>query len=234
MWFLPLGEGDGDGPARAEVSRAVTCSRGTRAPCSAPYGGDFVVFDPTYHEVTRVQAGARPPRRPARVPPHAGGDGAHLDLPRDRRRPHVHRRRDRRPARRGDRAGGRRRDRPRAVRVAQPRARRPRRVVPDRRHAGRQRRLLPSQLDRHRRRRQPPHLGASHVGGLQGRPDAPAEVIWRLGGKKSDFAVDPAAIVRVPARRPPSSGRDDHDLRQRRGRADGQDAARAACGSRST
>ena len=34
--------------------------------------------------------------------------------------------------------------------------------------------------------------------------------MWRLGGKHSDFAIDPAAGVRLAARRPPPAGRHDH------------------------
>ena len=41
-------------------------------------------------------------------------------------------------------------------------------------------------------------------------------IVWRLGGKKSDFALGPGATLRLAARRAPHAGRDDHALRQRR------------------
>ena len=43
------------------------------------------------------------------------------------------------------------------------------------------------------------------------------KVLWRLGGKKSDFKLGDRGQVRLAARRSPPGRRDDHDLRQRGG-----------------
>ena len=54
------------------------------------------------------------------------------------------------------------------------------------------------------------------------------KVIWRLGGKKSDFAMGPGTQVRLAARRPPRRRRERDDvLRQRRRPAGGAAVARA-------
>ena len=117
-------------------------------------------------ELSRARAragGPRPTVRPARVPAHVAWHGARhrvgarADEPLEHRRPRE---------RRGDRrrrAGARAAERPRSLRVAQPRPRRDRRVACGDHDEGRVR-LLPHQLDRARRRRQLPRLCPQHLG----------------------------------------------------------------------
>lgn len=56
VWFLPLGSKTAMGlrVQTYEGRRVLTWYEGT---VLGPYGGDFVIFDPTYHEIARVQAG---------------------------------------------------------------------------------------------------------------------------------------------------------------------------------
>ena len=54
------------------------------------------------------------------------------------------------------------------------------------------------------------------------------KLMWRLGGKKSDFKMGRRHELRVAARRARAGRRDDHDLRQRRGAAGREVLARAA------
>jgi len=56
VWFLPLGSVTAMGlrVQKYESRDVLTWYEGT---VLGPYGGDFVIFDPTYHEVARVQAG---------------------------------------------------------------------------------------------------------------------------------------------------------------------------------
>ena len=46
---------------------------------------------------------------------------------------------------------------------------------------------------------------------------ATGRIMWRLGGKRSDFATGPRCVVRAPARRPPPGGRDADTVRRRPG-----------------
>ena len=54
-------------------------------------------------------------------------------------------------------------------------------------------RLLPRQRGRRGPRRQPARQRPQHARDLQDRASAPADVIWRLGGERSDFAMGPGA-----------------------------------------
>ena len=79
--------------------------------------------------------------------------------------------------------------------MAQRRPRRRRRVVRPAAEGGgrsprRSIRLLPHQLDRSRAGRLAPRLGPEHAHRLRDRRPAGA-IVWRLGGKKSDFAMGP-------------------------------------------
>ena len=46
--------------------------------------------------------------------------------------------------------------------------------------------------------------------------DRAGAIIWRLGGKRSDFEMGAGRELRLAARRPPPARRHDHDFRQRR------------------
>ena len=128
--------------------------------------GDHVIADHAYREIARFPAGQRARLRPARADPHARGDGARHRLRHPDRRP-LERRVRQGPRDRGGRAGARGTERPRALRVAEPRPRQAHGVLLE----GRSRlRLLPRQLDRRRRRRQPARVGPQHLDGLQDRP----------------------------------------------------------------
>jgi Arylsulfotransferase (ASST) len=56
VWFLPLGSKTAMGlqVQTYEGRQVLTWYEGT---VLGPYGGDFVIYDPTYHQVARVQAG---------------------------------------------------------------------------------------------------------------------------------------------------------------------------------
>ncbi len=102
-----------------------------------------------------LPGGRRARLRPARADPHARGNGARHGLRHPDRRP-LERRIRARARDRGGRAGARGPERPRALRVAEPRPRQAHRVLLE----GRSRvRLLPRQRDRRRRRREPARLG---------------------------------------------------------------------------
>ena len=64
IWFLPLAKDTAMGLRVQEFmgKRVLTWYEGT---VLGPYGGNYVVFDDTYHRLALVQAGERPPRRPA-------------------------------------------------------------------------------------------------------------------------------------------------------------------------
>ena len=49
--------------------------------------------------------------------------------------------------------------------------------------------LLPSELDPAAPGRQPPDLGSEHLGGVRDRQDDAGEVVWTLGGRRSDFKL---------------------------------------------
>ena len=65
-------------------------------------------------------------------------------------------------------------------------------------------------------RRRPARLGAQHVGRLQGQPRT-GEVLWRLGGKRSDFAMGRGPCSRGSTTRAITATADQH-LRRRRAR----------------
>ena len=56
VWFLPLGSQTAMGP-RVQTYKGRPVLTWYEGTVLGPYGGDFVVFDQTYHEVARVRAG---------------------------------------------------------------------------------------------------------------------------------------------------------------------------------
>ena len=130
--------------------------------------------------------------RPARVPAHLARHGARHGLG-ARHHGSVERRRPlERCGRRRNPPGTGAAERTGALRVAQPRPCRDRRVPRADQH-GHPVRLLPHQLDRARRGRQLPRLRPQHLGDLQ-IDRGSGNIIWRLGGKKSDFAIGPGTV----------------------------------------
>ena len=133
----------------------------------------------------------RPAVGPARVPDHAREHRAPHELRGSRRRPDVCRRPAERQGDRRDGAGDRVAERPRALRVEEPR---PRRHLRDTRAVhGSSARLLPHQLDR-------PHpdggllVSARNTWAVYKISRRTGEVRWRLGGKKSDFTMGKGTV----------------------------------------
>ena len=116
------------------------------------------------HQDRHRQGGRRPGRRPARVPADAARHGVHQRLPRGPGRPDLGRRAEERLGLRQRRAGDRRLERRRRLRVAQPRPRAAGGVDAGESRACEERdeeapaRLLPRQLGRGRAGRQHPDL----------------------------------------------------------------------------
>ena len=120
-----------------------------------------------------------------------------------------------------DRAGGRHPDRPRPLRVAQ---------LP----AGWGRGVVRAAAEAAKAGAKAPPYDYFHINSIDVEPNGnflvsarnthtvyeidrkTKKVLWRLGGKKSDFKLGTGRELRMAARCAPPAGRHDHDLRQRR------------------
>ena len=173
-----------------------------------------------------VPGGRRPPGGPARVRDHAARDRARHELRAVAEADLSASAARRRTGRRRHRPGARASERTRALRVAQPRPRVDRGDACGLQgHPFDYFHVNSIDIDG---RRQPAGLGAQHLGALQDRARASGEVIWRLGGKRSDFTMgpgtsSPGSTTRATTRAGGCSSR----VRRRRGAAGRATVARA-------
>ncbi len=194
VWFRPL-DTHGVTDFRAQRYRGRPVLTWWRGETAKGIGnGRYVIADELVPRDRERHRGPRPLRGHPRVHHHAARHRALHRVPPRALRPlgngRPQGRRD--PGRR--RAGGRHRDRPRPVRMAQPAARRRRRVVRAR-PEGRRRavRLLPHQRDRARPRRDAADLGPAHARDLQ---DPPQRRRGRLEARRQEERLP----ARIPAR----------------------------------
>ena len=229
VWFHPLDtEGVTDFRAQRYDGRPVlTWWRGKSE--QGVGDGHYVIVDDAYREIATVSAGNGLDRRHPRVPDHATRHGSDHDL-QPSSRPTCRRSAARRtgPSSRGSSrssisapaassSSGTVRPRSRSTSRTR-RCRAPRRG----------RRRMPTTTSTSTRSTRTTTATSSSLRGTR-TPSTRSrahdrKVMWRLGGKRSDYAMGAGRALRLAARRSAPGGRDADALRQRLGRRGGEGA----------